>query len=114
MRTLESAKLDRQEQQSVLEAARILKSALPVSRVILFSSKARGTAEPDSDIDILVLTSCPVTTELRTVVSNQLAQINLDNDVELSSVVVSEQDWSDGIIRCMLIHNEVEQNGCEV
>ncbi len=111
---LESAKLVERERNSILEASRTLKSDLPVTRVILFGSKARGTGEPDSDIDLLVLTSCPVTTELRAAISARLAGVNLRNDVALASVVVSEQDWSSGLIRHMLIHGEVERDGCEI
>jgi predicted nucleotidyltransferase len=114
MKTLESANLDEKERDSILQAAQSLKSDLPVTQVILFGSKARGTNKPDSDIDILVLTSCPVSSELRTAVSDRLADINLQNDVLLTSIVVSKQDWSSGLIRHMLIYSEVERDGCEV
>ena len=114
MRTLENTKLTQKEHESVLEAARVLKSELPVSRVVLFGSKARGTGDVYSDIDLLVLTSCPVTALLRERVSELLAEINLENDVTLSSIVVSQQEWSDGLIHHMLIFSEVEREGCEV
>ena len=114
MKTLESTKLSQKERHSILEASQALKSDLPVTRVILFGSKARGTGEPDSDIDLLVLTSCLVTNKLRAAISDRLASINLQNDALLTSVVVSEQDWSSGLIHHMLIHSEVERDGCEV
>jgi len=114
MRTLEDAKLSQKERDSILEASRILKSDLPVTRLILFGSKARGIGEPDSDIDLLVLTSCPAGSDLRSAISDRLAEINLRNDVLLTSVVVSEEDWLNGLIQYMLIHEEVERDGCEV
>ena len=114
MKTLESAKLVEKEQGSILKAAQVLKSDLPVSRVVLFGSKARGTGDVYSDIDLLILTSCPVTTSLREHISERLAEINLENDVVLSSIVVSEQDWSDGLVHHMLIYSEVERDGCEI
>jgi len=114
MKTLEDAKLGQKERDSIIEASRALKSDLPVTRLFLFGSKARGTGEPDSDIDLLVLTSCPVSTSLRTAISDRLADINLRNDVSLTSVVVFEQDWSRGLIHYTLIHEEVERDGCEV
>lgn len=114
MRTLETAKLSQKERESILEAVKALKSDLPVTRVILFGSKARGEPQPDSDIDLLVLTSCPVSGRLRATISDRLADINLQNDVLLTSVVISEQDWSSGLIRYMLIHDEVERDGCEI
>jgi len=114
MRTLEDVKLSQKERESILEASRFLKSELPVTRLILFGSKARGTGEPDSDIDLLVLTSCPVISKLREAISEQLADINLQNDVLLTSVVASEEDWSNGLIHYMLIHDEAERDGCEI
>lgn len=114
MRTLENTKLTQKEHESVLEVARVLKSDLPISRVVLFGSKARGAGDMYSDIDLLVLTSCPVTASLRESISERLAQINLENDVMLSSVAVSEQDWSEGLVHHMLIHREVERDGCEI
>jgi len=114
MKTLENANLNEKEQDSILEVSEVLKADLPVTRVILFGSKARGTGEVDSDIDILILTFCPVSSELREAISERLADINLQNDVSLTSVVVSEQDWSSGLIRHMLIHSEIERDGCEI
>jgi predicted nucleotidyltransferase len=114
MRILDNINILPKERNSIRRAAELLKSDLPVSRVVLFGSKARGTGAPDSDIDLLVLTSCSITPQLRERISERLAQINLENDVELTSVVVSEQDWNTGLIRYTLIHSEVERDGCEV
>ena len=114
MKTLDSVKLAEKERVSVILAARVLKTDLPISKVILFGSKARGTDDVYSDIDLLVITSCPVTAGLRSNVSEKLADINLQNDVVLSSVVVCEKDWVDGLVRYMPIYGEVQRDGCEV
>ncbi len=114
MRKVDSVKLAETERVSILEAAHALKSELPVTRVILFGSKTRGEGEPDSDIDLLVLTRGPVNRALREAISDRLADINLRHDVLLTSVVVSEDQWSNGLIRHTLIHSEVEKDGCEV
>lgn len=102
------------ERASVMLAAKSLKSNLPISKIILFGSKARGTGDKYSDIDLLVLTSCPVTSDLRSDVSEKLADINLQNDVVLSSVVVFEKDWMDGIVHYLPIYSEVQRDGCEI
>ena len=114
MKTLERAELTVNEIRSIREAVRLMKSELPVTRVMLFGSKARGTARPDSDIDLLVLTSDPVTPELRREISSRLFDVSLYNNIPLSSIVISEHDWSEGLIRHMLIHSEVERDGCTV
>jgi predicted nucleotidyltransferase len=114
MKTLDAIEMLPNERASILEAARSLKADLPVTRVVLFGSRARGTANMDSDIDLLVLTSCPVTGQLRASVSDKLADINLKNDVMLSCIVVWESDWTEGLVRHTLIHSEVEREGCEI
>lgn len=114
MKTFESAELAQKEQTSILEAARIPKSELSASQMISFGSKAHGTGDIGSDIDLLMLASCPVTTALRTKVSDRLATINPENDAALTSITVLEQDWPDGLIRHMLIHSDIERDGCEI
>jgi len=114
VKALDSINLVEKDRNSLIQAARVLKSELPVSKVILFGSKARGRDDVYSDLDILVITSCPATTQVRGVVSDKLAEINLENDVFLSSVVVFEKDWSDGLIRFMPIFTEVQRDGCEI
>ena len=114
MKTIENISLPQKERFAILRAAESIKVGLPVSRVILFGSMARETADPYSDIDLLVLTSCPVSSKLRASVSERLTEINLQHDVALSSIIVSENDWSEGLIHHMLIHNEIERDGCEV
>ena len=114
MKVFENIKLPQKERDSILEAVRILKSDLPVTRVILFGSKARGEGKSDSDIDLLVLTSHPVSSKVRSTISDLLADVNLRRDVSLTSVVISEQDWSNGLTHYTLIHHEVERDGCEI
>ena len=114
MRTLNNIHLAEKDRTSVLQAARSLKSDLPVSQVILFGSKARGQADVYSDLDLLVIFSCPVTARLRDTVSEKLADINLQNDVVLSSVVVFERDWTDGLLRYLPLYAEVQRDGCAV
>jgi predicted nucleotidyltransferase len=50
MRKLDSINLAEKDRASVVQAARSLKSELPVSKVILFGSKARGQADVRSDL----------------------------------------------------------------
>ena len=95
-------------------AAQRLKKQLPVSRVILFGSKAKRADHAESDIDLLVLTSTPITPSLRAAISGCLADINLQHDTALSSVAVYEQEWEHGIARYTLLHDEVQRDGIEI
>jgi len=114
MRALVGANLSETERRAVAEAASVLKSELPVARVLLFGSRARGEGTPDSDIDLLILTACEVTPRLRRSISDHVFDINVRNDVVLRSLVASLQDWREGAASQMLIHGEVERDGCEL
>jgi len=114
MKTLADIPLADNERAAIEEASRRLKRELPVSRVILFGSKARGTARADSDTDLLVLTSREVTRETRRAIGDILHEIGLRDDLLLLSLVQSEKEWNEGLIRYMLIHSEVERDGVEL
>jgi len=43
------------DEQTIRKAVSLLLEAAPKSRVILFGSHARGEADPDSDVDFLVI-----------------------------------------------------------
>ncbi len=114
MKTLDSIQLPVRIRSAVQEASARLKAELPVSRVILFGSQARGQAGPDSDVDLLVLTTCPVSRDLKTKISDILFEIDLKDDVILTSLQVQENEWNTGLVSQLLIHQEVERDGCIV
>jgi predicted nucleotidyltransferase len=114
MKTLDTIQLPIRIRSAVQEASNRLKSELPVSRVILFGSQARGQAAPDSDIDLLILTTAPVTKGLKDKISDILFEIDLKDDVILTSIKVQENEWDNGLVSQMLIHEEVERDGCIV
>ena len=111
---LDAPSLSTNERLAIAEAARVLKHDLPVTRVILFGSKARGDSRPDSDIDLLVLTGEPLTRPLEREISRRLYAIELDRDVLLNSLVLGEDQWTTDLVRQMLIHSEVQRDGCEL
>ena len=65
-------------------------------RLVLFGSQARGDAEPDSDVDVLVvLHECaPSSSTEREFTGTQLWQLCLKYDVVVSPYYVSEERYS--------------------
>ena len=60
MKTIDNLSLRDNEKKAIQEATRMLKEKFPVKEVILFGSKARGDDDEDSDIDLLLLTTCQI------------------------------------------------------
>lgn len=111
MRTLDQIRLSERDRAAVVAAAARLRATLPVERIVLFGSKARGDGDPDSDIDLLVLTSRPLTREESDGVVATLYSIQLERDVLLSPLVVAREEWEEGVYQVMPLRVEVDRDG---
>lgn len=73
----------------------MMKLHFPEVETILYGSEARGTARPDSDIDLLIL--FPDNTEsLRTrsfAVGDKLFELELETGVNISSITYKVGEW---------------------
>ena len=64
-----------------------------IQKALLFGSKARGEANPDSDIDVLLI-SADETWQLRDEICNISAAVSLKYDVLLDVRVIGETRWA--------------------
>ena len=82
-----------------------------IKSVILFGSVARGTAGPDSDIDILILTEDDADTDrVKTSVRNYAEkQVDIENDVV--PVLESEKEFRDNLANGKRFETNVSKDG---
>ena len=86
----------------------------PEAKAILFGSRARGDAEPDSDWDILILTKKTDTESLnRSLLTDLLHQVEMPNDWIISLILKNEDDWNDRYSVTPL-YNTVQREGIEL
>jgi predicted nucleotidyltransferase len=111
MTTLDQLGLSPADDAAIKDARQILFSAFPVERVVLFGSKARGADDAESDIDLLVVTSRDLAWREREAVIDALYDIQLRHDVLLSPLVVSAQEWEQGLLSVLPLHREIERDG---
>ncbi len=106
--------LNENEKTALAEIKRKISSLFLVRKYILFGSKARGDAAPDSDIDLLIITGRELTHGERHKISNAITEINLKNDTLFSFITVSEADWDSKLYSFYPIHANIEREGIPV
>jgi uncharacterized protein (UPF0332 family)/predicted nucleotidyltransferase len=111
MRTLDDVALAPAEREAIQAAAAALRTRFPVTEIVLFGSKARGDSDPESDIDLLVLTSRPLDGEEQRRIWSDLHDISMRFDVLLSPLTVEAKSWREGVHSVLPIHTEVEREG---
>ncbi len=114
VRSLDNLDLDEREKEAIRAASRILRKNFPVEEVLLFGSKTRNEADPESDIDLLVLTTRPISWPERKALVAELYEVELANDVVLSPFIIPTSEWYKGSLSVLPIHEEVLRDGITV
>ena len=83
----------------------------PAAEIILYGSRARGDARPDSDWDLLILVDGPVDGERKTAIRHRLYEVEWDSDEVLTSMIFSREDWNSPLYRAMPFHQSVDRDG---
>jgi len=112
MKQLEEYEVRGEEERILLKRCRAaVKSIAPSAEVILYGSRARAGAEPESDYDLLILIDGEVTLEREDVICRQLYPIELETGKVLSAIVYGREQWNTPLYRAMPFHKNVEKDG---
>ena len=76
------------------------------------SDRARGDADPDSDMDVLVILDRAVTAPETAAVSECAWEACLGQGILLTPVVVSHQEWENGIVSFSLLRLPLRRMEC--
>ncbi|OQY30357.1 MAG: hypothetical protein B6244_00420 [Candidatus Cloacimonetes bacterium 4572_55] len=85
-----------------------------VERFILFGSRARGDADPDSDMDILIITPDPLTSQIEDMISDCAWEAGIREEVVIMPVIMSRHEWEDGPERHSLLARAIRKEGVVV
>ncbi len=95
-----------------LQAARDrLGAEFDIDRVVLFGSVVRGTADKESDVDLLIVLREPPDHPVRNHISSIILDINLEYGTNLSELIVDREIWDHGIPSALPIHKIIEEEG---
>jgi uncharacterized protein len=83
----------------------------PDAQIILYGSRSRKEATPESDWDFLVLVDDPVSDECADAIRHRLYEIEWECGEVLCAVVRSRQEWDSPLYRAMPFRQSVERDG---
>ncbi len=108
MRTLSDIQLSQQLWNALREAQKRLCAEFAVDRLVLFGSVVRGEADAESDVDLLIVLKNPPSRQVRNAISRLILNVNLEHDTNLSALVVYQQEWDEGLLTVLPIHETIE------
>ena len=97
-------KLLAQIKQAVLEIE-------PDAETILYGSRSRHDAAPESDWDLLVLVPGPVSDERTDRIRHRLYEIEWEQGEVISSIVRNRDDWKSDFFRSVPFYQRVQREG---
>jgi predicted nucleotidyltransferase len=83
----------------------------PSAEVILYGSRARLDAEPDSDFDLLILTIGEVTLDKEELYRRSLFPIEIETGYVFTVFLCSKMDWNTPLYKAMPFCQNVEIDG---
>jgi predicted nucleotidyltransferase len=104
-------KMTAQEQEILTGFKRRLQERLPVDKLVLFGSRARGDADPDSDMDVLVVLNTPVDWTVQKAVSECAWEASVFKNIVLAPIAVYREEWEDGPESSSLLALAVNREG---
>jgi predicted nucleotidyltransferase len=85
-----------------------------VEAIFLYGSAARGEADAESDIDLLVLTSKKIPRTERHQITDLVCEVNLEENTNFSTLVVDRISWENGLFSALPIHEQIQKDGIPV
>ena len=91
----------------------LIEHNVPLYKAIVFGSRARGEAQPDSDLDVLVLIE-HITPALRKTISHCAWEVGFEAGVLIQTVVMSREEAEHGPEQSSLLMLAIREEGIPV
>ena len=92
----------------------LLEKKIAVHEVILFGSRARGDADPQSDVDLIVIVNDEIGDSERDYISDCAWEIGFAHRLVLVPIVFTREEWEYGLERVSLLGQAVRSEGISI
>ncbi len=92
----------------------LLLKRLPIYKIVLFGSRARGDATPYSDMDVVVITEKPLDEREIDYISDCAWEAGFEKGIVVVPVVFSKDEWENSPERYSLLAQAVEMEGIAI
>lgn len=99
------------EKQALQKIKAAIQGLFEIERIVLFGSAARGEANDESDIDLLLVTKRRLNRLERHRITDAVCEVNLEYGTNFSTLVVDSYTWQRGFMTYLNIHKEIQQEG---
>ncbi len=89
----------------------LLLERVSLFKMVLFGSRARGDADPASDMDVVVILEGPLNEKVKEEVSECAWQAGFEHGIVLVPVVFTRDEWENGPESQSLLVQAVEAEG---
>lgn len=90
--------------------ARVMAS-FSVVDLVLYGSTARGEADEESDVDLMIVLSDPISRFKRHEITDIVFEVNLQFGTNFSTLVVDQESWETGLISVLPLRDEILKEG---
>lgn len=85
-----------------------------IEHLILYGSAARGESDDESDIDLLVITTQPLSRLRRHDITDIVFEVNLKHGTNISTMVVDLASWEKGAVSVLPIKKAITRDGIAI
>jgi predicted nucleotidyltransferase len=115
VRQLEDITLAPNQAQALDELKQRLSVEFDIQTVILYGSAARGEADEESDLDLLLLTPQPISSRfVRHAITDVVFEVNLRYGTNFSTLVVDRETWDAGVFTVLPLRDEILRDGIQL
>ena len=99
------------QSEALLQIKRKVMARFPVVDFVLYGSAARGEADEESGLDLMIVVSEPISRFKRHEITDIVFDVNLQFGTNFSTLVVDQQSWNVGMISVLGLKDEILRDG---